>query len=270
MKVGIGVSTFRRPNNLEKLLRSILANVAAPYEFVVGIDDEMDIESSGVCKSLGVNHFRAKNRGVAVNKNRLIKILYDRGCDYLYILEDDLIVIGDFTKVYNKAFDSLKIPMLVGLHPEIVETPNLNGNFKIVKTVEHGKLHLVYPSTCSNCFIAMTRPLIEACGYFNTVQYKNKYGRIQTMWLDMAKISYKTSGKPGSEWIERRMGWPDVQEGRNLYRYIGDTKGGLSEKDKKAELSIFRESYLKYNKRPLLNVPYSEEQIVIKPKAIDY
>jgi len=267
MKVGVVVSTYRRPNNLEKLIRSILGHTT-PNDLVVGIDEQEDVASGAICKGLSVDYYRAPNKGVAVNKNRLIKILYDRGCDYIFLLEDDLIVVKDFIKPYVSAMESTSIPLMSGLHPDLVEFPNPKSIFSVIKSVQHQEFTIVYPSSCSNVFMVITRDLIERVGYFNTKQYKNKYGRIQTMWLDLAKISYICSGGKGAQWIEKRMGWPDIKQGRDTYRYIR-VKQGMSEEDKAKEVQAFRESYFKYHSNPLTCIEYPEEKIVLRARSID-
>ena len=262
-RIGVSVSTFRRQDNLEKLIRSVLAHTK-PDDFVVGIDDENDVASAGICKSLSVEYYKAPNKGVAVNKNRLIKILYDRGCDYIFLLEDDLIIIKECLKPYVSIMEQTGLPLMSGLHPDLVEFPKLDSNFSIIKTIKEEKFDIVYPSSCSNIFMVLHRNIIDLCGYFNTKQYKNKYGRVQTMWLGQAKGRY--SALRFNKFIEKKMGWPDIKQGRSTYQYI-KVDGGMIEEDKIKEVSAFRESYIKYHAYPLSCVPYQEEKIVLKNKV---
>jgi GT2 family glycosyltransferase len=88
-KVGIGIVTCNRPDYLIKLLDSIkYCNWA---EFIIVNDgDKLDIP--------GYNyyiHTNETNLGVGKSKNIAMQHLLDKGCEYIFIIEDDMIILDD-------------------------------------------------------------------------------------------------------------------------------------------------------------------------------
>lgn len=88
-KIGIGVITCNRPYYLKTLLDSIkYCNWA---EFIIVNDgDELDLP--------GYNyyiHTNETNLGVGKSKNKAMQHLLDKGCDYIFIIEDDMIILDD-------------------------------------------------------------------------------------------------------------------------------------------------------------------------------
>ena len=87
--IGIGIITCNRPDYLKKLLDSIsYCNWA---EFIIVNDgDKLDVP--------GYNyyvHTNETNLGVGKSKNIAMQHLLDKGCDYIFIIEDDTIVLDE-------------------------------------------------------------------------------------------------------------------------------------------------------------------------------
>lgn len=253
-KIGIGICAYRRPEQTARLIKSILAAVKTPHELVVGIDDIQDERTKDVCESLAIEHFIEVNRGNSVNRNRLMKVLYDKGCQYLFLLEDDLEVTDNFVIPYINVMKNTQIPLMCGLHPMLVEKGGKEGHFEVIKEEKLGDYNIVYPSGNSNIFIALTRGLLENQGYIDTAAYRNLYGRTTGLWLD--KIRRKSGFS--------ELTWPDVREGRKCYVYRYDISGGMDNERKKRELDRFREFDLQFNGlRQHMVLDYKEEHVVL-------
>jgi GT2 family glycosyltransferase len=88
-KIGIGIVTCNRPHYLKKLLDSIVFCTWADL-VIINDGDPIDIE--------GYNYYiitNEENLGVGKSKNRAMKHLLDKGCDYIFIIEDDMIILDE-------------------------------------------------------------------------------------------------------------------------------------------------------------------------------
>ena len=94
-KIGVGIITCNRPEYLRNLLNTL------PYDRIdtlVIVNDGKPIDTFDLHK--GVMLDNPINLGVGKSKNKAMKHLYDAGCDYIFIIEDDML-IKDVT-VFNK------------------------------------------------------------------------------------------------------------------------------------------------------------------------
>lgn len=99
-KIGIGIVTRNRPEYLAKLLNSIVnCNWA---EFII-VNDGDKLELPGYNYYI---HNNEKNLGVGKSKNKAMQHLLDRGCDYVFIIEDDVVILDD--SVFDKYIQASK------------------------------------------------------------------------------------------------------------------------------------------------------------------
>jgi len=98
-KIGLGIVTCNRPEFVSKCIESIDLKMV----------DEKVIVNDGTIKVDYTDFFiinNEKNIGVGKSKNKLLKHLYDKGCDYIFILEDDMIMLD--TSVFDKYIQAHK------------------------------------------------------------------------------------------------------------------------------------------------------------------
>lgn len=86
-KIGVGIITCNRPEYLRNLLNTI------PHDKI----DELVVVNDG--KPVADFDFPVEkwidnpvNLGVGKSKNRALRHLYDNGCDYIFIIEDDMLI----------------------------------------------------------------------------------------------------------------------------------------------------------------------------------
>lgn len=100
MKVGVGVTTYNRPEYAEKCLRALVANVGSDMPLVL-YNDGSDSKHRGAYRRAYRILLRRDNvhimeppdnHGVAWAKNRLCESLLDQGCDWVFLLEDDVLL----------------------------------------------------------------------------------------------------------------------------------------------------------------------------------
>ena len=101
-KIGVGIITCNRPEYLRNLLAS-LYHSHCNYEELVIVDD--GVEEYPYDSALGYTYIKNEvNLGVGKSKNKAMQHLLDKGCDYIFIIEDDMIIKrGDVFEQYIKA-----------------------------------------------------------------------------------------------------------------------------------------------------------------------
>tara|TARA_R110002153_G_scaffold23408_3_gene75976 strand:- start:1926 stop:2756 length:831 start_codon:yes stop_codon:yes gene_type:complete len=98
-KIGLGIVTCNRPEFVSKCIESIDLKMV----------DEKVIVNDGTIKVDHTGFFIINNKeniGVGKSKNKLLKHLYDKGCDYIFILEDDMLILDN--NVFNKYIEAHK------------------------------------------------------------------------------------------------------------------------------------------------------------------
>lgn len=88
-KIGLGTITHNRPDYLRSIIASIEPCLDTIDEFVV-INDGEEIKDLVLPKGELIKN--EVNLGVAKSKNKAMKYLFDKGCDYIFIVEDDMII----------------------------------------------------------------------------------------------------------------------------------------------------------------------------------
>ncbi len=97
MKVGLGITTYNRPEYLKQCLDGVQQHLLDSVDVCFLYNDgsnKGEKEYKQIYKTLpkkiGYRH-NPKNKGVAAAKNYLLKRMMDEGCDYLFLLEDDIV-----------------------------------------------------------------------------------------------------------------------------------------------------------------------------------
>jgi len=98
-KIGLGIVTCNRPEFVSKCIESI--DLTMVDEKVIVNDGTIKVDHTGF---FVINN--KENLGVGKSKNKLLKHLYDKGCDYIFILEDDMLILDN--NVFNKYIEAHK------------------------------------------------------------------------------------------------------------------------------------------------------------------
>lgn len=89
MKIGVGIITCNRPEFFAQCYNSIPTN---KVDEIVVVNDGQKFDFD---MKKGVLIQNTENLGVGKSKNKALKHLYDKGCDYIFLLEDDMIIKRD-------------------------------------------------------------------------------------------------------------------------------------------------------------------------------
>ena len=95
-KIGLGIVTCNRNNFLKTCLKSI--NKEWYDELVIVNDGEIPLQNAGYNI---INN--EKNIGVCKSKNKLFRHLLETGCDYIFIIEDDMMFKDNVFQAYINA-----------------------------------------------------------------------------------------------------------------------------------------------------------------------
>lgn len=102
-KVGVGIITCNRPDYLRNLLNTLVDCESSIDELVV-INDGRPITDFDLFFGTWIDN--EVNLGVGKSKNKAMQHLLDEGCDYIFIIEDDMIIKNkDIFNAYIKASD---------------------------------------------------------------------------------------------------------------------------------------------------------------------
>lgn len=107
-KIGIGIITCNRPEYLRNLLNSLSKCESQITELVI-VNDGKPLTNFDL--SFGKWIENKTNLGVGKSKNKAMRALLDAGCDYIFIIEDDMLILDE--NVFNKYIDAYKVS---GIH----------------------------------------------------------------------------------------------------------------------------------------------------------
>ena len=164
MKLGVGLSTYNRPEyfkqSIESGIKHILDIVDVFYVYNDGSDKKFEKEYQRIYKELPkkiVVIDNKENHGVGYAKNRLLEKMMADNCDYMWLWEDDIIIKDE--KAVTGYIDSAK-----------------NSGFSHLCFAYHGPMNkepmykddwLEYHGACIGAWCMYTKEIIEKVGYFD-------------------------------------------------------------------------------------------------------
>ena len=166
-KVGIGIVTY----NSSCRLQTAISNIPEYLEHVVIVNDGTPYDMNVYGDRFDIIQ-HVKNKGVAGAKNSAMRYLYGKGCEHIFLMEDD-IVIKDFS-VIDKYIEAQKRTGIKHFNYALQGYGNANRdqNHKIVHPtpiycVEYGDMNRCFYYWCSGPFMYIHRDCIDKVGYFD-------------------------------------------------------------------------------------------------------
>lgn len=98
-KIGLGIITYNRPEYFKRIFKSVPLDV---LNSVVVVNDGTPYGEDLPVKVIQHD----KNKGVGISKNDAIKHLLNDDCDYIFLMEDDIIIKDP--KVFGKYIEASK------------------------------------------------------------------------------------------------------------------------------------------------------------------
>ena len=102
-KIGVGIITCNRPDYLKSLLDSLVPCKETIDELVV-VNDGQPVK---VTLFKGEYILNKTNLGVGKSKNNALKYLLDKNCDYIFLIEDDTLILDK--DVFNKYIEASRL-----------------------------------------------------------------------------------------------------------------------------------------------------------------
>lgn len=187
-KIGVGIVTCNRPEFLKNLLASI---ASCTFVDLIIVNDGDRINNLPGCNYYLVNN--DTNLGVAKSKNIAMQYLLDKGCEHIFIIEDDMLILdcGIFD-AYIKASKVSGIQhMMFGYHGPA----NKNG---ISKGTPSPRLVVKYSDDvsialnmhCVGAFCYYTKESLDECGLIDE-NFKNAFDHVSHSY-ELALNGYST------------------------------------------------------------------------------
>lgn len=108
-KIGLGIITCNREDFYKKCIESV---VPCPLDEIVTVNDGDPYESEPLRGDL-IQH--ETNKGVGVSKNDALKYLVDKGCEHLFLMEDDILIRDPENVGYRVFAEYIKAAHVSGL-----------------------------------------------------------------------------------------------------------------------------------------------------------
>ncbi|MBN1979958.1 MAG: hypothetical protein JW795_00390 [Chitinivibrionales bacterium] len=255
-RIGIGVITCNR----EELFVQCLASIPSVGTLVVVNDGKPYCRTGFDAK---INRFiqHAENKSVCIAKNDALQYLLSKGCDYLFLIEDDIALLSDdvFDR-YIKAHETTRLHHLMFGYHGSANLKNGAPSARLVASYSE-KISIALNRHCVGAFTFYSRKILELVGlmdeHFNTNCWEH---------VDHSYRIVKAGGIPAYWW------WPDIADSTSCLGEIAPRESGAiimknenSEAVSKAGARLFLS---KHGYTPFTVPDQSPETVVSRLKAL--
>ena len=182
-KVGIGILTHNRPDYYWQCFEAVKKNANdIDVKMVVNDGDNYYIDCNGFTY---INH--VSNLGISKSKNEILSHLICAGCDYMFIIEDDILIKSP------KCFEQyIKHHEISGIHHFCCGSflPSRGGPIKTFNYSKYNDISVDVYSNCTGSFCFYTRECLLNVGMFDE-KYWNALEHVDLTYR-LAKSGYTT------------------------------------------------------------------------------
>lgn len=184
-KVGVGIITCDRPDFYNKCLNSILPDW---YDELVTVNDgEKLVERPSSGKYIKTSGCE----GVGKAKNKAMSYLLNKGCDYIILVEDDMLFKDNLFKAYIEASKKTGIQhFMFGYHGPANKGGISGGAPTPKKIFDYGDVKLALNQHCVGAVTFYTRESLEDVGLHDE-SYTNAFEHVDHSYM-LAKKGYST------------------------------------------------------------------------------
>ena len=208
---GIAVCTYNRVDSLSQVVNAVMDTKPEGCKVVICDDGSTDSTADYVSMAYQCNYIRGVNLGVGANKNRALFALRD--CDFICILEDDLMPTekGWFEE-YMKFVLHTNVHHLCRVQNKFVEetVPDFSSWIK-----ENLKQTPIYGPSPRGDLTFISNMVVRHVGAFHPDFIG--VGHAHGQWSDRV-VAANLIGHPNK--------WIDIKEVSETFKQIGDTEGG--------------------------------------------
>lgn len=210
-KIGIGIVTYNAPERIRKSAFTVPSNVD---EFVIVNDGTSHLYDSTCYPKIAeiINHPR--NLTVACAKNNAIRNLIQKGCDYVFIMEDDIMIKNEnvFDSYIEASVNSNIHHLLYGYHgPANIKNDGSNEpNPRLIVEYPNNTMISLNPH-CVGAFCLYTKQSIKRVGYMRE-DFKNAFEHVEHSYR------YVRAGLLPAYWW-----WPDIANSNDFLKEIASS-----------------------------------------------
>jgi GT2 family glycosyltransferase len=157
-KIGVGVITYNRPDFFEKCFNSIPKD---KIKELVVVNDGKKIDFNFQNSHL-IQH--ETNKNVGESKNDAMRYLLDKNCDYIFTLEDDIIIKDPL--IFQNYINAYKETGIQHFNFGFSQRENLDENLKPIwrKIINYKNTKLVLNNNILGAFTFYTRKALQTIG----------------------------------------------------------------------------------------------------------
>jgi len=195
-KIGVGIVTYNRPEYLKVLLNSFPQECGIDELIIVNDGKPLSKDLPYTGKDYDFSHVawiqNEKNLGVGKSKNKALKYLYEKACDYIFLIEDDMLILDStIFQQYVKAskisgiqhfnygpgspFNRKQTIRDFDLHNRHLLDEETEPNPRVIIDYKDSKIAL-YRHVTGTCSF-YTRKAIDTVGYIDE-NYKNAWEHV--------------------------------------------------------------------------------------------
>lgn len=207
---GIAICTYNRGSQIGQVIQAVLRTKPTDARLIVCDDGSNDETSYILSQFPDVNYIRGRNLGVGANKNRALHTLQD--CDFICILEDDLIPFeSGWFELYENAY------LTTGIHHfcrvQDKEVPEVVADF--TTWAQSKGIDPLYGPAPRGDLTFITKKVVRKVGGLNA-QFVG-VGYAHGEWSNrVVKANL----------IPHPLKWVDFRQARDKFEQLGDTSGG--------------------------------------------
>ena len=184
MSIGVGIITCNRIDMYKKCRDSIQESW---YDELVTVNDG---EQSIICH-VGDYIETAGGEGVGKAKNKAIKHLLEKNCDYIILVEDDMLFKGNLFEQYIKAHKKTGIHhFMFAYHGPANKAGISKGEPVPRKVIDYGTIKIALNQHCVGAVCFYTRECLDKVGLYDET-YTNAFEHVDHSYK-LAKNNYST------------------------------------------------------------------------------
>lgn len=183
--IGVGIITCNRPDFFRKCYNSVLKT---NFDDLVIVNDgasyNIPIETGHL-----IQH--TKNVNVGASKNEAMKYLLDRGCEYIFTLEDDIEIVD--SNIFNQYIDAHKKTGIHHYNFGFSQRENLDNNLQpVIKcAVDYNSTKIILTQNILGALTFYTREALQAIG-LHDIRFNKGHGDHLELTYRAYKRGYAT------------------------------------------------------------------------------
>jgi GT2 family glycosyltransferase len=252
-KIGVGIITCDRNDFFNKCFESIPSYV----DNLIVVNDGLDIEIPDNKENFEFEYHKTSGRiQVGAAKNIAMRSLLDKGCDYIFTLEDDIFVKDPNT--FNNYIEASINTGIKHFNFGFSQKENLDSNLKPVfkKIVEYKTSKIVLTPNILGAFTFYTRDCLQTIGLHHK-EFNKGHGDHPELTYRAYKHGYTT---PFWWFADIYNSWEMIENQSNM----GDDSLVRNQKNIRENFNEACSIFKKLHGVSMLEVPHLSEKEVIE------